>query len=193
MTHRSVRLLVPLLCLLVFSASASARTRNVTDADAPRALAEQGPVSVRWEDPATFSELRYSHNIAESRRGTWVEQLASYLRKRAQPRLRSGERLDVTITDIERAGDYEPWLGVQFHDTRVIREIYPPRIALTYTYTDADGAVIATGERKLSDSGFLMNSSTAGFSSDPLRYEKSLIDRWLAREVPPRERHVSGR
>ena len=58
----------PLLIALAFAAvlaPADARVRYVTDPDAPRALPEQGPVSVRWEDPSKFSDLRYSGNRYE--------------------------------------------------------------------------------------------------------------------------------
>jgi hypothetical protein len=180
--------LLLLLVLLVLTCSAAARSRNVTDRDAPRALPEQGPVAVRWEDPRTFSEIRYSHNAVESRRGNWVEQLAAHLRAQAQPRLGAGERLEVTITDIDLAGDYEPWQGPQLYDTRFIRDLYPPRIALTFKRVAAGGTTLAAGERKLTDAGFLMDSSTAGLASDPLRFEKHLIDRWLQRELPPQTR-----
>ena len=172
---------------------ASARIRTVTDPDAPRSLPEQGPVNVRWEDPAKFSEIRYSRNTFESRRGTWVEQLAEHLRKRATSRLSAGERMDVNITNVELAGDFEPWRGVQFQDTRFMRDIYPPRITLTFTRTDANGTVVAQGERKLTDSGFLMSEATAGYRNESLRYEKSLIDRWLAKELPVPDRRSTAR
>jgi hypothetical protein len=163
---------------------ADARIRNVTDPDAPRSLPEQGPVNVRWQDPAKFSEIRNSHNRSESMRGNWVEMLAQHVRKYATPRLSPGERLDIDITDIERAGDYEPWRGIEFQDTRFIREIYPPRISLSFTRTGPNGEVIAQGERKLVDHGFMMSSTTAGMNSDPLRYEKAMLQQWLARELP---------
>lgn len=172
---------------------ASARIRSVTDPDAPRSLPEQGPIDVRWEDPANFSEIRYSHNSHESRRGNWVEELAEHLRERAGSRLPAGERMEVNITDIELAGDYEPWRGVQFQDTRFMREIYPPHITLTFTRTDANGTVVAQGERKLTDMGYLMGEATAGYRNEPLRYEKSLIDRWLAKELPAPDRRSSAR
>jgi hypothetical protein len=176
-------LFIALLLVAAMAGTASAKVRNVTDPDAPRSLPEQGPVSVRWEDPAQFTEIRYSHNAVESRRGNWVEQLATHLRERAQKRLPPGQRLDVNITNIDRAGDYEPWRGIQFQDVRFMRDLYPPRMTLTFRRTNADGSVIAEGERKLSDSGFLMSSNSAGSGSDPLRFEKSLIDRWLSREL----------
>lgn len=170
---------------------AVARIRYVTDADAPRSLPEQGAVAVRWEDPANFTEIRYSHNSWESRRGNWVETLARHVRDYAAPRLPAGERLDVTIVDVDLAGDFEPWRGVQFHDTRFMRDIYPPRITLRFTRTAADGTVIAQGERKLMDAGYLMGAGP--FDSDPLRYEKRMIERWVARELPPADRRSAAR
>lgn len=167
---------------LAFALPAAAKPTDVADPDAPRSLPDQGPVSVRWQDPAQFSELRGSGNRNEARRGNWVVQLATHLRKRAEKRLRAGERLDVEILDIRRAGNYEPWRGFEFDRTRFIREIYPPRIELSFTHIDANGTVVAKGERKLSDSAFMGSGGTVG-NSDPLRYEKSLIDRWLLREL----------
>lgn len=165
------------------AAPAWAKRMDVTNPDQPRSLPMQGPVSVHWQDPAQFSELRNSHNRSEARRGDWVVQLAAYLRKRAEKRLPTGERLDVDITDIQRAGNYEPWRGIQFDSTRFLRDIYPPRIGLTFKRLGVDGAVLAEGERKLSDFAYLSSGGNFG-NSDPLRYEKGLIDRWLAREMP---------
>lgn len=176
-----------LLVLLLIGATAAspvcARVRNVTDPDAPRSLPEQGPVSVRWDDPEQFSEIRYSHNSFEARRGNWVEELALYLREQAAPRLAPGERLEVNITDIDRAGAYEAWRGVRFQDTRFIRDFYPPRIALSFKLTDAEGNVVAQAERKLTDPAFLMDATVAR-RTDALRFEKDLIDQWLRREFP---------
>jgi len=163
------------------SGAAGAKSRTVTDPDAPRALPEQGPVSVRWENPEQFAEIRQSRNRFDARRGNWVEQIAQHVRKRGERELAPGQRLTVDITDIKRAGDYEPWHGPQFDDTRFVRDIYPPRIALTFTLTDADGRVIEQGERTLRDLSFLMGPRSVS-ESDPLRYEKRLIDDWMNRE-----------
>jgi hypothetical protein len=169
-----------LACLLAVG-SADAKPRNVVDPDAPRALTAEGPVQVQWNDPAQFTELRQSRNRWEAQRGDWVETLAEHLRKQASKQLPEGQKLDVTITDIKRAGDYEPWHGPNFNDVRFMRDIYPPRISLQFTVTDASGQVIEQGERKLSDSGYLFNSSLPS-NTDPLRYEKRLLDDWVRRE-----------
>lgn len=158
-----------------------AAPRTVTDPDAPRSLPEQGPVNVRWEDPSNFTEIRQSRNRFEARRGNWVEQLAQHLRTRAAKQLPDGQNLQVDITDIKRAGDFEPWHGPQLNDTRFIRDIYPPRIVLNFKRTDANGQVLEEGQRTLRDMGFM--SGLRGVNdTDPLRYEKRLIDDWVYQE-----------
>ncbi len=79
----------------------------MTDTDAPRALQADGPVSVKWEDPAKFTEIRQSSNRFEAERVDWVQQLARYLQTTAAKPLQPGQTLDVTLVDIKRAGDYE--------------------------------------------------------------------------------------
>ncbi len=164
--------------------AAGARTPSVTDPDAARSLPAEGPVSVRWTDPAEFSEIRYSHNRWEARRGDWVRSLAEYLQTRAARRLSPGQRLDVTITDIRRAGNYEPWRGPQAQSVRIVRDIYPPRIRLSFKLSDADGRVVSEGDRTLTDLAFLLHSSQIN-DSDPLRHEKRLLDDWMKRDLAP--------
>ena len=134
----------------------AAKSRNVTDPDAPRSLPAEGPVSVDWTDPAQFSDIRYSGNRweAEARQLGRTARPTPAEERREEAAAR--RKLQVTITDIKRAGQYEPWHGPNLQDTRIVRDIYPPRISLTFKRTDAQGNVIDQGERKLVDSGFLM-------------------------------------
>ncbi|WP_024870157.1 DUF3016 domain-containing protein [Pseudoxanthomonas suwonensis] len=172
-----------LLPLLAAFAVAPVDARNVvTDPSAPRALPADGPVSVEWTDPAQFSDIRFSRNRFEAEQGSWVQQLAEYLQERAAKRLPEGQRMDVTITDIQRAGSYEPQLGLNYQHVRVMRDIYPPRMTLQVRITDADGNVVSEGERKLSDMNYLHNGTQ--LRNDPLRHEKRMIDDWLRREIP---------
>jgi len=174
--------LAPLLLAISLAACASTRGPDMLSVDAPRALPASGPVSVAWADPAGFAELRHSPNRYEAARGNWLTELAEYLRKRAQPRLGPGERLDLTIVDVDRAGGYEPWIGVNYHDTRIVRDIYPPRMTVQFRHIGADGQVLAEGERKLSDPGFLTGITPID-TTDPLRFEKRMIDAWLRRQL----------
>ncbi|MEO6228317.1 MAG: DUF3016 domain-containing protein [Thermomonas sp.] len=167
---------------LALAGCASTGANGMLAAEAPRALPDAGPVSVHWNDPATFTELRLSSNRWAASEGNWLQQLAQYMRKRAQQKLAPGERLELNIVDIDRAGQYEPWRGPNLQNTRIIRDLYPPRMTVQFRRTDASGAVVAEGERKLTDPAFLLNASPIN-DSDPLRYEKRMIDYWLRREL----------
>jgi len=169
------------LGLTLAMAGSAVAGNTLLSKDAPRALPDNGPVSVAWADPATFTELKASGNRFESAQGDWLIQLAKYMRKQADKQLAPGNKLALTIVDIQRAGRYEPWHGLDRQNIRMIRDIYPPRMTVKYRETDASGAVVAEGERKLTDMAFMVNSGMIN-DSDPLRYEKRMIDSWLRRD-----------
>lgn len=166
---------------LALSGTLLAKSKNVTDADIPRELPALNAVSINWTDPAQFTDLRYSGNRWEAAQGNWVVDLATYLQKQAAKKLAPGQQLAITITDIRRAGSYEPGRGINMDRVRIIKDIYPPRVTLNFKLQDANGQVIAEGERKLVDSAFLMGGGSV-MDTDPLRYEKRMLDDWLYRE-----------
>ncbi len=169
------------LLALAMASPLAAAPRNVTDPDAPRTLQPSAsPVQVSWTDPAEFTEMRHSRNRWEAQRGNWIAQLAEHLQERAERALPPGQRLEVVITDIKRAGDFEPWAGMHLRDVRVMRDIYPPRMDLQFTRYDASGVVIDQGQRNLVDMAYL---GRVGIGSDALRYEKRLVDDWVRQEL----------
>lgn len=172
-----------LLLALVFAGNAWAV--RVTDADYPRSLEQTGPVAVSWTDPAQFTEVRHSRNRFEAVQGDWVRDLAEHLAQRAADALRPGEQLAVEITDIKRAGEFEPAIGRSDH-VRIVRDIYPPRIELNYTLSDAAGNVIASGERRLSDLAFLSRTPGSTSMGNSLRHEERLLNDWIRRDIADR-------
>lgn len=144
--------------------------------------AENPAVEVTYVEPEKFTDVQDHFGGSQKPNEHYLRQLKEHLERRASKRLAEGQRLTVTITDIDMAGDFEPWRSPQFQDVRIIKDIYPPRIDLSFRLTDANGQVIAEGERELRDLNF--NMRTTGLpSNDTLRHEKALLDDWLAREL----------
>jgi hypothetical protein len=136
-------------------------------------------VSVHYKDPKNFSEAKLSVGIHLTDTDAYLKPLKAYIAERASRVLAPGQRMDIEVTDVKRAGEYEPWRGPRFDDVRIIKEVYPPRIDLNFTLYDGDGKVVKQGSRKLRDVAFMSH----GFpnNQDSLRYEKGLIDQWLRR------------
>jgi hypothetical protein len=137
-------------------------------------------VTVVFDHPERFTDLRDRPRGGAPADDPLLAELARFLRREAEPRLAPGQTLAVTVTDVDRAGSAEPH-GRGFDAVRVVREVTPPRIALAFRLSGPDGAVLKSGERRLTDVGFL--GRPPEWSSETLRHEKALIADWLAAEL----------
>lgn len=183
LTRQVVRQALRRVWPLVAASLLAACATPAPDAQPP-GVPQPGAVSVTYADPGGFAEARSTPREPEKVRRAWLDALALHLAERAAPRLREGQRLQVQITDVQRAGGFEPWRGPQAGEVRIVRDIYPPRIDLHFKLTGPGGSVQREGSRQLRDSGFLMRPG--GRSSDPLQHEKALLDDWVDKEFARR-------
>jgi hypothetical protein len=140
-----------------------------------------GTVSVRYDHPENFTETREVKAFAPSRADPgYLDTLKGYLEKQGAKALQPGQQLYIVVTDVDRAGSYLPSVAA-LNPVRVVKDVYPPRMTLHFRLLDAQGKVVREGERKLSDLGFMYDNPGGFSSTDPLRYEKHMIDRWLKR------------
>ena len=93
---------------------------------------------------------------------------------------KSDRLLEVQITQVQRAGGFEPSRGAQAGDVRIVRDIYPPRIDLRFTLIGPNGNTLREGPRQLRDSAFLMRPGMG--SGEALQHEKALLDDWVDKE-----------
>ena len=146
-----------------------------------RAAAAEADVA--FEHPEAFTDVGRDRQHAG--RDEFLATLREHLVQQAARVLPAGEKLEVRITDVDMAGDFEPRTGSR-DDVRVLGPIDPPKIALRFRLLAADGSVRQEGERHLVDQAYL-RAGDARSSTDPLRFEKALLDVWLAREFPRRD------
>lgn len=171
----SLRALSVALAVLLLAAATAV-------AAAPGATVRTERAEVSYRNPAAFTEMDRS---PEARRD-WLDVLSRYVAKRASRTLPDGERLLVTITDVQRAGRLEPWRSSRWSDVRIVRDTTPPRIDLTFQLVSAQGAVLKEGARELRDINFLAHGIF--HRGEVLGYEKSLIDAWLREDFGPTQR-----
>jgi len=157
--------------LLAGMASATARADETTGTR----------VHVTYANPQNFSENRQYGTQDRFNNVDYLGPLKANLIKRATPMLGPGQQLDITITDIQLAGGYEPWLRLEMSHVRIMRDRYPPRIDLQFKWIGSDGKVLREGSRKLRNLGYLYNGMVSPGDNDSLRYDKALLDNWLRR------------
>lgn len=150
---------------------------------APPPGPEPQNVLVSYVHPEKFTDVGNSAYPDNRMRADYLEQLRRHLVRRAASRIPPEQTLTVSITDVDMAGQFEPWRS-RLYDARIIRGVYPPRIDLRFTLAAADGHVVREGSRQLRNPAFQMDASN--FRDDPLRYEKTLLDDWLERELSRR-------
>lgn len=164
---------IGILTILVLSLATSSAQAQTSSSTPPPA------VEVTYAHPENFTEIRTSPLNEQSAIEGHLALLKRYIQRRATRVIAPGQQLSIVITDVALAGNYEPWPRAPHGWIRVVRRAYPPRIDLNFTLRDAHGKVLKEGKRKLTNPAFM---DTAGLNdSDPLRYEKALINRWLRR------------
>ena len=149
----------------------------------PAVAAAEPRVEVKFGDLDKFTDLRVSITTTRRDREGLAAELRSHIEREAPHYLPPATRLDVTITDVDMAGEYGPITGPVSRDLRVVRDVYPPCVDLDFRLLRADGSVERSGRRELRDSGFLLGSSP--HTDQLLRHEKGLLDGWLQKEFKP--------
>jgi len=134
-------------------------------------------VTVEFQNPDNFRDVRDS--LGGSTDENALAALRTWLQENAPARLSAGQKLRVTFTDIDLAGDFLP--GANVDRVRIIRSVYIPRMELSFAVTDAAGQVVKQGTRTLTNLDFQATGRRIG-SDQAFFYDKMLLEDWLRKE-----------
>ena len=132
--------------------------------------AEPEPVSriaVVFVKPENFTDARRADFKPNS--DAILDAIAKFMQEMGDETIPRDMNLDIKVTDIDLAGNFEPWHGPQSDQVRITRGLYPPRIALEFRVIGPSGQLIQSGKRELTD-------------PDYQRYEKDLLHDWFREE-----------
>ena len=136
-------------------------------------------VEVNFVDSDNFTDFtaKRSASVAQA---SYVKELSKFIVRKTEDRLPPGYRAQVVITDVDMAGEFEPWRRGGFDDVRIVKDLYPPRINLSFRVVNENGDVAVQGDRKLRDLSFMYAARSTNL--DPLKHEKELLADWIRRE-----------
>ncbi len=135
---------------------------------------------VTFVDPEKFTDAADGYRGSDWGRDANLETLKEHIERKASIYIPEGQKLLVKITDVDLAGELEPGRGPQLQDVRIVKDIYSPRVELSFQLVGADGAVIKEGTRRLTNLAFMMDIHWD--RSDPRVYDKRLLEDWLRSE-----------
>lgn len=165
------KILIIVVCVL--TAGCAHQTAELVKPAASRA-------EVVFVQPEGFTDCKDESMDTGRAREHILAEIKATIEKLASHCVAEGQHLEIKITDIDLAGDFEPWRNANYSDIRYLRDIYPPRMELEFRLTGAEGKIIREGKRKLQQLGYMM--SIVFPSSDPLRFDKELLHDWMTQE-----------
>lgn len=98
-----------------------------------------------------------------------------------------GKEFVVEVTDVDLAGAVEP-VGRRMEMLRVLRSTGRPAMELRYVLRES-GREVRSGQARLSDLAY-QHGFNRYSESDPMRYEKRMIDEWFGAEFLPAGQRV---
>ncbi len=135
---------------------------------------------VTFTEPARFSDLGESSRDRE----TAMKQIQEHIEALARREL-PGRTLKIDFTDVDLAGELEP-RGGGFNRIRVLRTVTIPRMEFSYSLIEG-GKEIKSGKARLSDLNY-QDGANRYFDTEPMRYEKKMLDDWMAKELLGKDR-----
>ena len=135
-------------------------------------------VSVSFVEPEKFTDARRAE-LRPTSAGV-LHELEKFLIETGARYLPPTMKLNIRVTNIDLAGDFELFRGPQADQVRITKGLYPPRIMLEFEVIDGTAAV-KSGKRDLTDINYQLRNAYPG--EDYLRYEKDILRDWLRAEL----------
>jgi hypothetical protein len=136
-------------------------------------------ISVAFIEPEKFTDARRAE--LEQTSTAILDELQKFIIRRGARHVSENMKLNIRVTDIDLAGDFELFRGPQADQVRITKGLYPPRLVLEFEVVDNAAKVIRAGKRNLTDLNYQLRS--VYLREDPLRYEKELLRDWLRAEL----------
>ena len=147
-------------------------------------VAQAGEVKVEWQEPENFTDIRPANDSRKAYRERVMTKFDGFFSEMAA-KLPEGYQWQVTVTDVDLAGDVDYFIHGAGNALRVIKDIYSPAVKFTYMLRDNHGEEVASGEEKLRDMGF-MHSLRSVSGNDEFHYEKQMLQDWFKKELEPK-------
>ncbi|NOU53184.1 DUF3016 domain-containing protein [Pseudoalteromonas sp. JBTF-M23] len=135
-----------------------------------------GEGKVHFKDFNDYRDVYPSNEVKGAFHKRLAKQFEKHVAKLAE-KLPDGYKLDVTFNDIDLAGEAR----FNMDNIRVVKDIYFPRLDISYRLVDNKGQQVIEATEELKDMSFLDRIKSGREGS--LYYEKRLLDQWFESQI----------
>ena len=141
------------------------------------AVSLAGEAKVTWQEPEKFTDIRPGNELPGSFQERVIKEFDRMFADLAKE-LPDAYQWNVTVTDIDLAGEVRPQFRRTGNEVRVVKHLYWPRIAFDFDLKDPQRQTVASGKEDLNDMNFLMHVGLpTGHTGFP--YEERMLRDWF--------------
>ena len=137
-------------------------------------VSQAADVKVSWINPEKYRDIHAGEENRKRFKENVFKVLEAHLLKLAEA-LPESQTLKIDVTDVDLAGSVHHGGSRQI---RLIKDIYFPRIKLSFQLLNADQSIAHSGEENLKDMNFMMGTRLR-YRNKSLGHEKKLLDDWF--------------
>lgn len=135
-----------------------------------------GEAKVTWQAPDKYTDIREGSELRESFRTKLFQDFELIFDDLAK-QLPDGYLFEITVTDVDLAGELGWMHGASWKDIRIFKNIYWPRMSFSYTLKDADQGLLVSGKADVKDLAFLSHGGRPGKTR--FGYEERMLKDWF--------------
>jgi len=135
-------------------------------------------IELTLDNPRGFRDFEIRTRTAEAVASVFQAEFERAAEHRLNAMVPEGHTLELTVTDIDMAGEIQPSRNMNHPDIRYVESNYPPRMTFNYRLVDAEGNEVSSGQEHLRDLTFDLGAPKIG-RDNTFRYEIALIEDWM--------------
>lgn len=163
-----------------------------TNAYAVNTDPSQNTLRIQLIDSKRFKDIDIGYGNHQKQAEIVMESVRKSFQRAADKYLPSGYTLEVQVRDIDLAGD-RSHLTSTYGDIRVLRDLYPPRIAFDYTVYDSQERIVVSGSANETDLGYLQSfRGPTQLDDEKAPYIAELVRGWASKTLSKELRRAAN-
>ena len=141
-------------------------------------------LELSWHEIEKFTDIRAA-NDSRSRFHERVQRNFEKYFQEIADKLPEGYSWQVTVTDVDLAGEVDYFVTNTGQAIRVIKEVNSPAIRFNHLLRDQYGEEVVSGEERLRDMSFMSRLTPRG-STPEFAFEREMLQDWFKKELQPK-------